>query len=188
MGNTNAAVSAIDTMLDQLSGCLDVETARRVVDLKINDEIQTRVALLGEKANEGAISTEELDEYKSYVEIADIIAILKLKAPSPLVGGKQWIRQPVRLSVSEPGNIANIACYARSMPSFPTTLNTSSPSSMAGVTTPRTSPCLVPVAMRSRDQIWAASTRTLVSLFHSSTLAAMTGQNISRSTCSGSSV
>ena len=80
MGPTTAAVTAIDKMLDQLSGCLNAEAAGRVIDLKIDEETQARVATLGEKANEGLISAEELDEYKSYVEMADIIAILKLKA------------------------------------------------------------------------------------------------------------
>lgn len=80
MGNATAAVTAMDRMLDQLSGCLNAEAARRVVELKIDAETQARVAALGEKANEGLISPEELEEYKSYVEIGDVIAILKLKA------------------------------------------------------------------------------------------------------------
>ena len=80
MRNATAAVTAMDRLLDQLSGCLNAEAARRVVELKIDDETQARVAALGEKANEGIISPEELDEYKSYVEIDDVIAILKLKA------------------------------------------------------------------------------------------------------------
>lgn len=70
----------MDKLLDQLSGCLNAEAARRVVELKIDDETQARVAALGEKANEGLISPEELEEYKSYVEIGDVITILKLKA------------------------------------------------------------------------------------------------------------
>lgn len=80
MGNATAAVSAMDKLLDQLSGCLNPEAARRVVELKIDAETQARVAALGEKANEGLISPEELEEYKSYVEIGDVITILKLKA------------------------------------------------------------------------------------------------------------
>ncbi|WZP00795.1 hypothetical protein EP7_002446 [Isosphaeraceae bacterium EP7] len=67
----------MDKMLDQLSGCLNAEAARRVVELKIDGEAQARFEALGEKANEGLLSDEELDEYKSYI---DIISILKLKA------------------------------------------------------------------------------------------------------------
>ena len=80
MGNATAAVTAMDKMLEQLSGCLNTEAARRVIELKIDAETLARVEALGEKANEGLITDEELHEYKSYVEIADIIAILKLKA------------------------------------------------------------------------------------------------------------
>lgn len=80
MGNATAAVAVMDRMLDQLSGCLDAEAARRVVDLRIDAETQARVAALAEKANEGLLSTEELEEYKSYIDMGDVIAILKLKA------------------------------------------------------------------------------------------------------------
>jgi hypothetical protein len=80
MGNTTAAVTAMDKMLDQLSGCFNAEAARRIVELKIDAETQARVAALAEKANEGLLSADELEEYKSYVEVGDIIAILKLKA------------------------------------------------------------------------------------------------------------
>jgi hypothetical protein len=80
MGHSTAAVTAMDRMLDQFSGCLNAEAARRVVDFKIDSETQAVVAARGEKANKGRITDEELEVYKSYVEIADFIAILKLKA------------------------------------------------------------------------------------------------------------
>ncbi|WP_435020100.1 hypothetical protein TA3x_001646 [Tundrisphaera sp. TA3] len=80
MGNSVAAVTAMDRMLDQFSGCLNEEAARRVLAWKMDAETEARVETLGEKANQGSITGEERDEYQSYVEIADIIAILKLKA------------------------------------------------------------------------------------------------------------
>ena len=80
MNHGAVAVTAIDKMLDQLSGCLNEEAARRVVAWRMDPETQARVATLGEKANDGSITDDELDEYKGYVEIADVIAILKLKA------------------------------------------------------------------------------------------------------------
>lgn len=84
MGNAMAAVKAMDRLLDQLSGCLDAEAARKVVELEIDEETRARVSELGEKANEGTISAEELEEYKSYVEMGDLITILKLKAKQRL--------------------------------------------------------------------------------------------------------
>ncbi len=80
MGNATAAVMAMDKMLDQLSDCLNAEAAQRVVGLRIDPEIQTRVEVLADKANEGLLSEEERDEYKTFIEMADLIAILKLKA------------------------------------------------------------------------------------------------------------
>ena len=38
MGPSTAAVTAIDKMLDQFSGCLNAEAARRVADFKIDSE------------------------------------------------------------------------------------------------------------------------------------------------------
>jgi len=52
---------------------------QRIVELRIDPEIQARVEVLADKANEGLLSEEERDEYKSYIEMADLIAILKLK-------------------------------------------------------------------------------------------------------------
>jgi hypothetical protein len=80
MGNGTSGVMAMDRLLDQFSGCLNSEAARRIIDFEIDAETQALVATLGEKANDGSITDEELDEYKSYVEIADIISIFKLKA------------------------------------------------------------------------------------------------------------
>jgi len=79
MGNATAAVTALDKMLEQLSDCLNAEAAQRIVELRIDPEIQARVEVLADKANEGLLSEEERDEYKSYIEMADLIAILKLK-------------------------------------------------------------------------------------------------------------
>ena len=80
MGNATAAVTAMDRMLEQLTGCLNAESAHRIVALRIDPEIQARVEVLADKANEGLLSEEDRDEYKSYIEMADLFAILKLKA------------------------------------------------------------------------------------------------------------
>lgn len=80
MGNTTAAVTAMDRMLEQLSDCLNAESAQRIVALRIDPEIQSRVEILAGLANEGMLSEEDRDEYKTYIEMADLIAILKLKA------------------------------------------------------------------------------------------------------------
>jgi hypothetical protein len=80
MGNVSRAVTAMDKMLEQLSGCLNAEAAERVVALRIDPEIQARVEVLADMANAGLLSESDRDEYRTYVEMADLIAILKLKA------------------------------------------------------------------------------------------------------------
>ena len=70
----------MDRMLEQLSDCLNAESAQRIVALRIDPEIQSRVEILAGLASEGLLSDEDRDEYKTYIEMADLIAILKLKA------------------------------------------------------------------------------------------------------------
>ena len=59
---------------------LNSEAAQNIVNLRIDPEIEKRVAFLAERANEGELTAEERDEYLSYVEAADVLAIFKLKA------------------------------------------------------------------------------------------------------------
>lgn len=70
----------LDRVLDPLASSLNTEAARSIVDLRVDPEIQARVAVLAERANEGELTPDERDEYLSYVEAADLLAIFKLKA------------------------------------------------------------------------------------------------------------
>ena len=67
-------------MLDPLTRCLDRESARRVAELGVDPVVQARVDLLAERANEGLLTPEERAEYEAYINVDDIIAILKMKA------------------------------------------------------------------------------------------------------------
>jgi len=80
METSTLAAHFLDRMLDPLASSLNSEAARNIVELRIDPEIQARVAVLAERANEGNLSPEECDEYMSYVEAADMLAIFKLKA------------------------------------------------------------------------------------------------------------
>jgi hypothetical protein len=66
-----------DGLLDPLSRCLDVESARRVVEFRIDPAIQARVDQLAERANEGLLTEEERAEYEDFIDAADFVAILK---------------------------------------------------------------------------------------------------------------
>jgi len=77
-------VTMLDRLLDPVVQCLSVETARQLVDLRADEEIQARVRDLAEKRNEATLSAEERAEYESYVMAASIVAILQAKARARL--------------------------------------------------------------------------------------------------------
>jgi hypothetical protein len=79
MGNS-AVDSALDGLLDPLSRCLDAESSRRVIELRIDPAVQTRIEALAERANNGVLSEEERAEYEAFINAGDFISILKLKA------------------------------------------------------------------------------------------------------------
>ena len=60
--------------------CLDAESARRIVELRVSPPVQQRIDTLAERANEGALTSDEAEEYEAVVNAADFISILKLKA------------------------------------------------------------------------------------------------------------
>ncbi len=76
----SATITALDRMLEPLSDCLNVEAARRIMELRIDPVIQTRIAELADRSNEGLLTGDERAEYESYVEGAEILSLIKLKA------------------------------------------------------------------------------------------------------------
>jgi hypothetical protein len=75
-----ASENMLDGLLDPLSRCLDPESARRVVELRVSPLVQERIDTLTERANDGALSDDEHTEYEALINAADFISILKLKA------------------------------------------------------------------------------------------------------------
>jgi hypothetical protein len=74
------SATALDGLLDPLSRCLDAESARRVVALRVAPGVQERIDALAERANEGVLTEDERTEYEALLNAADFISILKLKA------------------------------------------------------------------------------------------------------------
>jgi len=79
MGNP-AIDTVLDGLLDPLTRCFDAESARRVSELRIDPALQSRIDSLAERANEGVLSEEEQAEYEAFINVGDLIAVLKLKA------------------------------------------------------------------------------------------------------------
>ena len=73
-------MTGLDGLLESLSRCFDVESARRVIALQVDTPVQERIDSLAEGANEGALTEDERLEYEALINAADFIAILKLKA------------------------------------------------------------------------------------------------------------
>ena len=73
-------MAGLDNLLEPLSLCLDAESARRLVAFRIDQPVQARIQMLGERANEGTLDAAERSEYEALLNAADFIAILKLKA------------------------------------------------------------------------------------------------------------
>lgn len=79
-----SAATGLDGLLEPLSRCLDIESARRVVDLRVAAPVQERIDALAERANDGVLSEDERLEYEALINAADFISILKLKARQQL--------------------------------------------------------------------------------------------------------
>jgi hypothetical protein len=75
-----SATTALDGLLDPLSRCLDAESARRVVELRVSPPVQQRIDTLAEPANDGVLTSDEAAEYEAPISAADFISILKIKA------------------------------------------------------------------------------------------------------------
>ena len=76
--------AVLDGLLDPLSQCLDAESSRRVAEFRVDPGVQARVDALAERANAGMLDEEERAEYEAYINAADLISILKLKAQQRL--------------------------------------------------------------------------------------------------------
>lgn len=74
------SATGLDSLLDPLSRCLDAESARRLVDFRVDPPVQERIDTLAEQANGGTLNSNERAEYEALINAADFISVLKLKA------------------------------------------------------------------------------------------------------------
>jgi hypothetical protein len=74
----------LDRLLEPLADCLSPDVAAKVAVLQADETIQDRIDYLAERANEGLLSSEERDEYETYLHAIDVITVLQAKARSSL--------------------------------------------------------------------------------------------------------
>ena len=75
-----ATTSYLDRLLDPLTDVFTPEVATAIVELRADSELQTHIAELRRKANEGTLTPAEEAEYKEFVEAVDLISIIQAKA------------------------------------------------------------------------------------------------------------
>jgi hypothetical protein len=74
------AIQIFDRILDPVTDAFTPEVARRIVELKADAEMQSRLDELAAKSNNGSLTEEEAAEYKSYVDVIDLISVLQAKS------------------------------------------------------------------------------------------------------------
>ena len=74
------AIQLFDRILDPVTDAFTPEVARRIVDLKADAEMQARIDELATKSSAGSLTDEEIAEYKSYVDVIDLISVLQAKS------------------------------------------------------------------------------------------------------------
>jgi hypothetical protein len=72
--------------LEPVAMALTPQSARAILAINPTEADVARIAALGQKANDGSLSDEERDEYRTYVDAGDLISILKAKARLTLAG------------------------------------------------------------------------------------------------------
>lgn len=70
----------LDRLVEPLSKCLTPESAKRLLALKADKQLQATVDRLADKCTQGALTVEEEAEYASYVSFGTFVALLKSKA------------------------------------------------------------------------------------------------------------
>jgi hypothetical protein len=73
-------LSALDQLFNPATGWLTPQSAQKLADWKMSDELRRRIEELGHKANFGTLNEEEDAEYRAYLDDAEIISILQSKA------------------------------------------------------------------------------------------------------------
>ena len=72
--------AVLDEMLDPVSRCFGLETARALAGFHIDEKVQSRVDELATRCNEGRLTPDERAEYEAYVQASTLIGILQAKA------------------------------------------------------------------------------------------------------------
>lgn len=73
-------VSVLESSLESVGRSLNSEAALKLLELKAPPLLQQRMDALADRCGEGVASDEELSEYDSMIQAANVIAILQAEA------------------------------------------------------------------------------------------------------------
>ena len=76
----NSNTSTIDRLMEPVGRCLTPEVAKRIVLLRADEGLQSRVDELADKANAGTLNEDERSEYEQYVSFSQFVTLLQIKA------------------------------------------------------------------------------------------------------------
>src|SRR6266705_3032865 len=76
----NATSTLTDQMLDLAAGCFDAPTLKALARLRLSPKLAARVNKLAGKANEGRLTASEREEYLSFINASELLAIIQLRA------------------------------------------------------------------------------------------------------------
>jgi hypothetical protein len=80
----NRSASILNRFLDPVRELLTPAVAQAIADLRADAATQARIEELAEQHHEGRLTAEELAEYESLVNAANMVAVLQAKARSVL--------------------------------------------------------------------------------------------------------
>jgi hypothetical protein len=75
-----ATPELLNRILDPVGKALSPEAARQLLALRADDDTQSLIDGLADRANEGSLTAEERAEYESLIGAASLVAILQWKA------------------------------------------------------------------------------------------------------------
>ena len=89
MADVELQSEVLDRLLDPVAACLTTDVARKIAALRVDPATQARLDELADKAAEGDLSLSEREEYATYVEALDFVALLQAKARALLFASSQ---------------------------------------------------------------------------------------------------
>lgn len=77
---SDGSIDVLDELLEPVTRAFSRDVAQALMSIRASDAVQTRIAELAEKCNEGSLTPGEQAEYESFVQAADLISLLQAKA------------------------------------------------------------------------------------------------------------